>query len=292
MLVDITSICYNEEVMIQAWIDSWLSVPFVNRIYLVDAGSTDKTLEIARGYDRVRAMFVPWKNDFSRQRNIVLRMSKPDIEYVFQPDIDELPCGNLNIDFDDDDKVNEIIIPYVKFYNLSKLWFFKNGSTPSINGKMVQYAVNKSTTTIFKKTLLGGYSKPLHEMPFYKTARLKKIGSHLGQSAVSLDDLSKDFFIGHYDQAKHFLQAKKSNTTVEYEMGLKRARYRLISEASYDKVIYTKWWAEKVLNDNNVSEIEKLGAAQLNSFLKEHDILDDFDARNLNNVVVRSLFDV
>ena len=48
MLVDITSICYNEEVMIQAWIDSWLSVPFVNKIYLVDAGSTDKTLEIAK----------------------------------------------------------------------------------------------------------------------------------------------------------------------------------------------------------------------------------------------------
>ena len=73
MKVDICSIMYNEEVMLPLWVESWLSVPWINKIYLIDGGSTDKSLEIARSYDRVDAMVVPWQNDFARQRGEVRR---------------------------------------------------------------------------------------------------------------------------------------------------------------------------------------------------------------------------
>ena len=215
MKVDICSIMYNEELLLPLWIESWLSVPFINKIYLVDGGSTDRSLEIAKKYNRVQTMVVPWKNDFSRQRNIAIKMSKSNIRWIFQPDIDEIPCGNkfskiMNV-FEDLEKgtSNQLVIPYVKFYDWNTLWFFKNPNiTPSFNQNMVNYAINKSTTTIFRKDHLLGYNKSLHEMPIYSGLERKNILSIKKLQNVSLENLSEDFFIGHYDQAKHFYQSK------------------------------------------------------------------------------------
>ena len=80
--------------LLPIWIESWLSLPWVDKINLVDGGSTDDSVKIAKFYDRVNVVVVPWKNDFSRQRNIAIKMCKTD--WIMQPDIDEIPCGNLD----------------------------------------------------------------------------------------------------------------------------------------------------------------------------------------------------
>ena len=282
--VDIASIMYNEEVLLPVWIESWLSIPFINKIYLVDGGSTDKSVEIAKKYgNRVSIITVPWKNDFARQRNIAIKLAKSN--WVFQPDIDEIPCGTPNNNFLNvlnSDTINEIIIPYLKFYNFVQLWFFNNGNTPRLDNGVVYFG-DKSTTTIFKKSHLTGYSKSLHEMPIYSSERQR----FFSRKVSTLGELEHEFFIGHYDQAKHFLQAKRNNTTVEYEMGLKRARYRLISDATYNGKTYTKDWAEKVLRNNDVKALEELGDAQLASFENEHNRPFGYDAFELNNKIVK-----
>ena len=130
--VDICSIMYNEEVLLRKWIEGWLRVSFINEINLVDGGSTDRSVKIAKEYDRVNVMVVPWKNDFSRQRNIAIKKTKSNVRWIFQPDIDELPCGNISMsNVILDDAYNEIVIPYIKFYDWNTLWFFKN-NIPSL----------------------------------------------------------------------------------------------------------------------------------------------------------------
>jgi len=287
MKVDICSIMYNEELLLSVWIESWLSLPFINKIYLVDGGSTDKSVEIAKNYDRVEVVVVPWKNDFARQRNIALKFSKSDIKWIIQPDIDELPCGNIKDVWKiehllNSSGINQLIIPYIKFYDWNRLWFFKN-NVPALVEDNVFYAVNKSTTTIFKKDHLRGYTKKLHEMPIYSGPIRSEIFSLKKEKKIYINDLEEDFFLGHYDQAKHFEQARRNGTTVEYEMGLKRARYRLIFPATYNGKVYNKRWAEQALRPGNEEMIEELGTEQFKSFLDEHNVLGGYDASHLNN---------
>lgn len=289
MKVDICSICFNEEALIRMWIESWLSVPWIGKIFLIDGGSTDNSVEIAKSYeDEVEIIVVPWKNDFARQRNIAIKLAKSD--WLIQPDLDEIPCGSIKDDRLEKslnrNDINQIVLPYIKFYNWNTLWFFKDRNTPNIKEDLVSYGT-KSTLNIFKRGHLLGYGKFLHEMPFFngneKTLRL-------GYSS-RLSGLGKNgFLIGHYDQSKHFEQAKRNNTSIELEMGLKRVRYRLISDAVYDGKTYNRQWAEEALKQyslGNVSMIEELGAAQLKEFHRQHQILNGFDASVLNNQFVK-----
>ena len=202
MKVDICSIMYNEELLLPYWIESWLSLPFINKIYLVDGGSIDRSFQVAKDYDRVKVVKIPRKNDFSRQRNLALKLSTSDIKWVIQPDIDEMPCG----DFDSLHKLtrllnsvefNQLIIPYIKFYDWDTLWFFKKNVPTMVTDKVV-YAVNKSTTTIFKKDHLRGYSKKLHEMPVYSIISL---GSFLNKySAYSISSHDNPCELPRYDR--------------------------------------------------------------------------------------------
>jgi glycosyltransferase involved in cell wall biosynthesis len=278
-ILDICSICYNEELLLPRWAELWLSIPCVNKINLIDAGSTDRTVEIARSYG-INVIVVPWAGSFSKQRNIAIKLARS--EWLVQPDIDEIPCGNI---LDNDfykflcrQNINQIALPYIKFYDWNKLWFFKDGNTPRLKGDLVQMGF-KSTITVFKKGHLKGYSKDLHEMPIFngEEKRLNLSYSHY------LSRLKEEFLIGHVDQAKHFEQARQNGTTVEYEMGLKRARYRLISDVVYDGRLYDKQWAEKALKENNKEMLEELGAAQLKEFLNQHETLEGFDATELLN---------
>jgi len=118
-------------------------------------------------------------------------------------------------------------------------------------------------------------------MPILKNEKKWMVGSHLGVGTVHLDNLKDDFFIGHCDQLKHFQESRRCGVSVEESMGLKRARYRLISDAVYDGKVYNKEWAIEAFKrheDGDKGMMEDLGAAQLKSFMDEHVILSDYDA--------------
>lgn len=278
---------YNEEVLLPMWLESWLSVPWINHIYLIDGGSVDKSFEIANLYSatkKVSVMIEPWKNNFARQRNIAIKLAQAD--YFMMPDIDEIPCGNLEGSIEPYKCSNgNYHIPYLKFYDWKTLWFFNDGNTPRLDNGLWQFG-NKYTMNVYKKGTISSFSNALHEGPVWDTEE-----SRCSFGIKSLTEPESMFIIGHYDQAKHFEQAKQNKTSVEFEMGMKRLRYRLISPATYDGKVYNNIWAKVALHKldklGDRSMIEELGAAQLKSFKNQHDILQNYDASVLNSHAVK-----
>lgn len=61
--------------------------PYVDEIIIVDGGSTDRTIEIAKSFD-ARIIHAPWGEDFATQRNIGLKQAKND--WILVIDADEV----------------------------------------------------------------------------------------------------------------------------------------------------------------------------------------------------------
>ncbi len=74
----------NEEEMLPGCLDSIRN--WVDEIIIVDTGSTDKTVEIAKSYG-AKVYFQKWENDFSKPRN--LSLSKATCDWIFIIDADE-----------------------------------------------------------------------------------------------------------------------------------------------------------------------------------------------------------
>lgn len=84
MSISVCMIVKNEEELLPdclASIKGW-----VDEIIVVDTGSTDKTIEIAKGYGAV-IYEIKWEDDFSKARNY--SMSKATKEWIFIIDADE-----------------------------------------------------------------------------------------------------------------------------------------------------------------------------------------------------------
>ena len=81
----------NEEKNIQAVIENARNS--VDEIIVIDSGSTDRTVEIARQCG-AKVFFRQWDNDFSAQRNFAL--DKTDADYILYLDADERMSDELN----------------------------------------------------------------------------------------------------------------------------------------------------------------------------------------------------
>jgi glycosyltransferase involved in cell wall biosynthesis len=76
----------NEEDYIAQCIES--AVPVVDEVIIVDTGSADKTIEIARSYsNKVKIYNYQWTEDFSAARNVSLQYSNAD--WILVMDADE-----------------------------------------------------------------------------------------------------------------------------------------------------------------------------------------------------------
>ena len=82
------SACYivkNEENVIQRSIDSLMDA--VDEIILVDTGSTDQTIEVAKKYPKVNIYSYTWQNDFAAARNVAIEKAAGD--WIIFLDADE-----------------------------------------------------------------------------------------------------------------------------------------------------------------------------------------------------------
>lgn len=83
-LLSVCMIVKNEEQMLPGCLDSLL--PVASEIIIVDTGSTDATMDIARQYG-VRLFESPWKKDFAEARNIALAEARSS--WILSIDADE-----------------------------------------------------------------------------------------------------------------------------------------------------------------------------------------------------------
>ena len=140
---DITAIVLtmNEEKNIEECIDSISN--FVKRIIIVDSGSSDKTVELAKG-KRVEVVFNEYQN-YAQQFNWALDNLDIDTKWVMRIDADERITKELADEisaasgkYENDDSVNGMVlhlrvyflgrwIKHGGVYPFRKLMIFKNG---------------------------------------------------------------------------------------------------------------------------------------------------------------------
>ena len=84
--ISVCIIAKNEEKHISDCIKSVL--PVADEIILLDTGSTDKTIEIAESFDKVKVYQTEWENDFSKARNQCISYAKSD--WILCIDADEI----------------------------------------------------------------------------------------------------------------------------------------------------------------------------------------------------------
>lgn len=88
-MLDLTVIIltYNEEMHIRRCIKN--VAPIAQEIFLVDSFSTDRTLEIAKGYSNVHILQNKWENNYAKQFNWGLQHSPIKTKWVLRLDADE-----------------------------------------------------------------------------------------------------------------------------------------------------------------------------------------------------------
>lgn len=78
---------YNEELHIRRCIENIL--PIAKDIFIIDSFSTDKTLEIAKEYNKVHILQNKWENNYAKQFNWGLENADIKTKWVLRLDADE-----------------------------------------------------------------------------------------------------------------------------------------------------------------------------------------------------------
>lgn len=153
----------DEELVIQ---DAILSlVEWVDEIVLVDTGSTDKTIEIAKefGGDKIKLFHYRWNDDFSDARNF--SMDKATHDWIFILDADErVVQGNGEVikgiigEVDHDIIAVDVLNLYmnketgmrVPMSRLPSLRFFRREYDPEYTGRVHNKPVVRPGTGVFR----------------------------------------------------------------------------------------------------------------------------------------------
>lgn len=86
MKVAVYGVAKNEENNVRAWYESTKNADYH---FILDTGSTDKTIEVAQsfGINVVSASFIPW--DETMAKNVALSLLPSDIDYCVNMDLDQ-----------------------------------------------------------------------------------------------------------------------------------------------------------------------------------------------------------
>lgn len=84
--ISLCMIVKNEEDVLARCLDSVADL--VEELIIVDTGSTDRTMEIAKSYPKVKLYEFAWIDDFAAARNFAF--SKATQEYIYSADADEV----------------------------------------------------------------------------------------------------------------------------------------------------------------------------------------------------------
>ena len=144
--ISLCMIVLNEEAFLKRCLRN--VSPYVDEIIIVDGGSTDATLEIAKSFN-ARIIHAPWKENFSAQRNISLRHAKKN--WILVIDADEVYEKKL---------LEELQSLAQNTIGIEAFAFPRKNY---IDGKQTS-AYPDRQTRFFKREKRIRYERPLHEM--------------------------------------------------------------------------------------------------------------------------------
>jgi glycosyltransferase involved in cell wall biosynthesis len=150
---------------------------YVDEIIIVDTGSTDRSIEIARQYGS-KVFEHPWENDFSLHRNQALSYAHG--EWIFQIDADERLAPNCG------PKLREQLKNASS--DVSHFWCFIHNIQ---NGKL---SSEFSTIRIFRNSIGIKYKNIIHEEPIVTQGRGEMIDLtilHIGYDLSENDMIQK-----------------------------------------------------------------------------------------------------
>ncbi len=174
---------------------------FVDEIIIVDAGSTDKTKEIAKKFTNKLYPF-KWNDDFSKARNFSISKAAKDWVLVLDPD-EKIPKKDLI-------RLKKIISSNkdknILGYRLIQKTYYKSKVT-SIRG----------ICRIFKKDKRIKFVYPIHETV---KPSIKKLNRRIGKTGIVI---------------KHYPKISKEKQ--EYYLKLLKIKKQLFPDSSVDKEI-------------------------------------------------------
>lgn len=151
MIIDVFTFTYNEELMVKMFLDHYS--PIARKVKIFDNQSTDKTVEVAKGYKNVEV--VEWNTGgmynnraLTEKKNTCWRGS--DADWVVVCDCDEFVLG-----LDKLDKVNKQVIEVVGYDVVSEEFPSSLGemlSLPRVRESYKKQLVFKPTLNITFKT--------------------------------------------------------------------------------------------------------------------------------------------
>ncbi len=144
----------NEERCIARCLES---LGFVDEVIVIDSGSTDKTIEIVKSFNKTKLFEVPWQG-FAAQKQVAL--NKCSHSFCLSLDADEWITGPLAKEI-----VDANWNDYDAFY-IPRLDYFKNKLPPSLVKK-------EKGLRLFKKELAHFHQVEVHETVHIES---KKIG--------------------------------------------------------------------------------------------------------------------
>lgn len=286
-MITVAAICKNEEALIEPWIDILNHSGLVEKILILDTGSTDKTIKKINN-KKVKLYQQEWHGDFSTPRNFLIKEAKNiNTNFFWMLDIDEIPSKNLiNFLKTQAESLNNfdlVMFPYIEFWEFDQPCFRNLPKKTALFNDFIYYEQFKPNICLIKNHIEFEYKNNLHEVLDIKQNNIKSyFASKSGNQIVPLQELYQEYFISHFSFPKYKKAARINNTSFEYELGLKRLNYRKIKSAVTNNKEYTTEWAK---GDKTYREIEELGKDQIEQFIN----IEGYNFPNLNFEKIREI---
>ncbi|MFN4149573.1 MAG: glycosyltransferase, partial [Candidatus Sericytochromatia bacterium] len=151
MSLSVCIITKNEENNISKCIESIYDI--ADEIIITDTGSTDKTIEIASKFDKVKVFNFDWENDNSKARNYCISHAKSN--WILVLDADEQLDKNTSAN------MNHFILDHASKYPLKSIFAFV-----SINKNKYSLEKEYYKSSLFRNNIGIKYVNPIHDFPF------------------------------------------------------------------------------------------------------------------------------
>jgi len=243
---------------------------YVDEIVIVDTGSTDGTVDIAKKYtDKI--YFHPWEGNFSKHRNQARNYASKD--WIFQIDADEelAPgCGKIVREAVEDDSIDSIYVTIKSAFDKSRgeavhnfIRIFRNNGKIHYEGRVHNRIVGEEASKIYPIILFHeGYNLPPEESrkKFIRTTELLK------------KEIEEN---PQHPRAYHYLAASYlSEEMLEDAIDMAMKAIRLADESNFKDYIYL--WSHFIasisyLKTNHLKEAEQIC---LKAIHKSHNHID------------------